>query len=218
MRFTEDRTKNEKEIRIPEIVHIPVSDGIINAYKLIAIINHVQFDDGKGHYTTVIRNVEGNWKLYNDSKVKKFQLKELDLTDPYVVFYQLLPNETAELDSDVSDDGNKPSSYHLSFRIFILILHVNSPDWQPFKRNTEVRSTNINTKRRVKSDGTSIDISADIPVTNLRHKARNESYVDDVSALVSFELLSTVQFNSFVHSSFSVSSSSTYSSAITFFN
>lgn len=55
-------------------------------YQLQSIILHT--DDPIEHYFTIVKDTKECWTLFNDSNVTEFNFEELNLAQPYVLFYQ----------------------------------------------------------------------------------------------------------------------------------
>lgn len=56
-------------------------------YTLYGVCNHMG-GSGGGHYTAHVRNANGNWYKYNDTRVIKIQEKNVITCDSYCLFYR----------------------------------------------------------------------------------------------------------------------------------
>lgn len=91
------------------------SISISQKYELVAIINHIPITPQQAHYTTIVRHPNDYWLLFDDAKVEIFDFTTLDLSQPYMLFYQrqTVPDQT----KTPNDLLPKVSLLHITFLI-----------------------------------------------------------------------------------------------------
>lgn len=97
-----------------------------------------------GRYTAVVQTAAGNWIVYDDNKpVRIVTFDRIDFTQPYILLYEKLANN--------DDEGAGDEVVNL-------------------ERNCFPRSTPTNLKKKVSSNGAPVDPTADLALTQLKHK------------------------------------------------
>lgn len=78
-----------------ELTHNIIVDDIIYHYKLSALINHNGHDISCGHYYSYAYSEDNNsWYMFNDSKTIKTAPANINTSETYMLFYELIDENT----------------------------------------------------------------------------------------------------------------------------
>lgn len=91
-RFNNSMRKNNTNIDIP-INGLNLSNYIVGynsytyIYDLYAVCNHIGSSMG-GHYTSMVKNSNGKWYLFDDDNVSELNIEKINLKNAYCLFYR----------------------------------------------------------------------------------------------------------------------------------